>query len=243
MYSFVSSGGWEGQANFKMSFLSGGAIELGQHLFKLATNGLYAKFCYCVHCPLWCEVMTGSTIFHLKNNLSIQKDITSFQMVGISDLLGIWFIQARTCGFFLSLVGKNGTCVWVNTSSSTYLWKFHFIFVERPFFPPFLFQLLVQLLSKMVAPLTAILHPVWWTAMAHLHLPPPAMHIHPRVSRMDSTRVLPLLLGTWDAPTQLPLQVEHLQFDICLSDFSEAKYQDFICVQMVNLTIKKILNL
>nr|XP_020480597.1 postacrosomal sheath WW domain-binding protein [Monopterus albus] len=31
-------GGWEGQAHFKMSFLSGGAIELGQHLFKLATN-------------------------------------------------------------------------------------------------------------------------------------------------------------------------------------------------------------
>lgn len=31
-------GGWEGQAGFKMSFPSGGAIELGQHLFKLATN-------------------------------------------------------------------------------------------------------------------------------------------------------------------------------------------------------------
>lgn len=36
----VYSGGWEGQANFKMSFPSGGAIEVGQHLFKLATNGL-----------------------------------------------------------------------------------------------------------------------------------------------------------------------------------------------------------
>ncbi|XP_008328542.1 postacrosomal sheath WW domain-binding protein [Cynoglossus semilaevis] len=31
-------GGWEAQANFKMSFPSGGAIEMGQHLFKLATN-------------------------------------------------------------------------------------------------------------------------------------------------------------------------------------------------------------
>ncbi|XP_063079921.1 postacrosomal sheath WW domain-binding protein [Engraulis encrasicolus] len=31
-------GGWEGKADFKMSFPSGGAIELGQHLFKLATN-------------------------------------------------------------------------------------------------------------------------------------------------------------------------------------------------------------
>ncbi|CAL8265545.1 postacrosomal sheath WW domain-binding protein [Gadus morhua] len=31
-------GGWEGRASFKMSFTSGGAIELGQHLFKLATN-------------------------------------------------------------------------------------------------------------------------------------------------------------------------------------------------------------
>uniref|UniRef100_A0AAQ6IN97 GRAM domain-containing protein n=1 Tax=Anabas testudineus TaxID=64144 RepID=A0AAQ6IN97_ANATE len=31
-------GGWEGQAHFKMSFPSGGAIEVGQHLFKLATN-------------------------------------------------------------------------------------------------------------------------------------------------------------------------------------------------------------
>ncbi|CAL8273978.1 unnamed protein product [Lota lota] len=31
-------GGWEGSASFKMSFTSGGAIELGQHLFKLATN-------------------------------------------------------------------------------------------------------------------------------------------------------------------------------------------------------------
>ncbi|KAL7829935.1 hypothetical protein AOLI_G00308200 [Acnodon oligacanthus] len=31
-------GGWEGQANFKLSFPSGGAIELGQHLFKLASN-------------------------------------------------------------------------------------------------------------------------------------------------------------------------------------------------------------
>lgn len=37
--SLSLSGGWEGQANFKMSFPSGGAIELGQHLFKLATNG------------------------------------------------------------------------------------------------------------------------------------------------------------------------------------------------------------
>ncbi|XP_035380732.1 postacrosomal sheath WW domain-binding protein isoform X2 [Electrophorus electricus] len=36
-----AGGGWEGQACFKMSFLSGGAIELGQHLFKLATNGIY----------------------------------------------------------------------------------------------------------------------------------------------------------------------------------------------------------
>ncbi|XP_016318670.1 WW domain-binding protein 2-like [Sinocyclocheilus anshuiensis] len=33
-----AGGGWEGQANFKMSFPSGGAIELGQHIFKLATN-------------------------------------------------------------------------------------------------------------------------------------------------------------------------------------------------------------
>ncbi|XP_056143445.1 postacrosomal sheath WW domain-binding protein [Lampris incognitus] len=31
-------GGWEGQANFKLSFTSGGAIELGQHFVKLATN-------------------------------------------------------------------------------------------------------------------------------------------------------------------------------------------------------------
>lgn len=31
-------GGWEGQAHFKMCFPSGGAIDLGQHLFKLATN-------------------------------------------------------------------------------------------------------------------------------------------------------------------------------------------------------------
>lgn len=36
-------GGWEGHANFKMSFPSGGAIELGQHLFKLATNASRAK--------------------------------------------------------------------------------------------------------------------------------------------------------------------------------------------------------
>uniref|UniRef100_A0A3Q2P052 WBP2 N-terminal like n=1 Tax=Fundulus heteroclitus TaxID=8078 RepID=A0A3Q2P052_FUNHE len=33
-----ADGGWEGQAQFKMSFPSGGAIEVGQHLFKLATN-------------------------------------------------------------------------------------------------------------------------------------------------------------------------------------------------------------
>lgn len=38
--TLASSGGWEGEANFKMSFLNGGAIEVGQHLFKLATNGL-----------------------------------------------------------------------------------------------------------------------------------------------------------------------------------------------------------
>ncbi|XP_031683464.1 WW domain-binding protein 2-like [Oncorhynchus kisutch] len=36
--SAEAGGGWEGQASFKMSFSSGGAIELGQHLFKLATN-------------------------------------------------------------------------------------------------------------------------------------------------------------------------------------------------------------
>ncbi|XP_004071855.1 postacrosomal sheath WW domain-binding protein [Oryzias latipes] len=35
-------GYWEGQANFKMSFPSGGAIEVGQHLFKLATNASQA---------------------------------------------------------------------------------------------------------------------------------------------------------------------------------------------------------
>ncbi|KAF7686535.1 hypothetical protein HF521_015897 [Silurus meridionalis] len=33
-----AGGGWEGQANFKLSFPNGGAIELGQHLFKLASN-------------------------------------------------------------------------------------------------------------------------------------------------------------------------------------------------------------
>ncbi|XP_029945615.1 postacrosomal sheath WW domain-binding protein [Salarias fasciatus] len=31
-------GGWEGQAHFKLTFTSGGAIEVGQQLFKLATN-------------------------------------------------------------------------------------------------------------------------------------------------------------------------------------------------------------
>ncbi|XP_066563468.1 postacrosomal sheath WW domain-binding protein [Amia ocellicauda] len=31
-------GGWEGQASFKMSFASGGAIEFGQLMFKVATN-------------------------------------------------------------------------------------------------------------------------------------------------------------------------------------------------------------
>ncbi|KAK5885399.1 hypothetical protein CesoFtcFv8_019108 [Champsocephalus esox] len=36
--SAEAGGGWEGQASFKMSFPSGGAIEVGQHLFKLATN-------------------------------------------------------------------------------------------------------------------------------------------------------------------------------------------------------------
>ncbi|XP_067088783.1 postacrosomal sheath WW domain-binding protein [Osmerus mordax] len=36
--SAETGGGWEGQATFKMSFTSGGAIELGQELFKLATN-------------------------------------------------------------------------------------------------------------------------------------------------------------------------------------------------------------
>ncbi|XP_030649571.1 postacrosomal sheath WW domain-binding protein [Chanos chanos] len=36
--SAEAGGGWEGKATFKMSFNSGGAIELGQHLFKLATN-------------------------------------------------------------------------------------------------------------------------------------------------------------------------------------------------------------
>lgn len=41
----VYSGGWEGQAHFKMSFPSGGAIEVGQHIFKLATNGLYSRKC------------------------------------------------------------------------------------------------------------------------------------------------------------------------------------------------------
>uniref|UniRef100_A0A8C7Z3N6 WBP2 N-terminal like n=1 Tax=Oryzias sinensis TaxID=183150 RepID=A0A8C7Z3N6_9TELE len=35
-------GYWEGQATFKMSFPSGGAIEVGQHLFKLATNASQA---------------------------------------------------------------------------------------------------------------------------------------------------------------------------------------------------------
>ncbi|KAG7491471.1 hypothetical protein MATL_G00004790 [Megalops atlanticus] len=31
-------GGWEGKANFKIAFLSGGAIDFGQYLFKVATN-------------------------------------------------------------------------------------------------------------------------------------------------------------------------------------------------------------
>lgn len=54
MHLFVSSGGWEGQAHFKMSFPSGGAIELGQHLFKLATNGWCSScmnlLCYSAKC-------------------------------------------------------------------------------------------------------------------------------------------------------------------------------------------------
>lgn len=43
MGSLISSGGWEGQAHFKMTFLHGGAIELGQHLFKLASNGEFVR--------------------------------------------------------------------------------------------------------------------------------------------------------------------------------------------------------
>lgn len=43
LISFILSGGWEGQAQFKMSFLHGGAIELGQHLFKLASNGKFMQ--------------------------------------------------------------------------------------------------------------------------------------------------------------------------------------------------------
>lgn len=39
----ILSGGWEGQAQFKMTFLHGGAIELGQHLFKLASNGEFMQ--------------------------------------------------------------------------------------------------------------------------------------------------------------------------------------------------------
>ncbi|XP_020782879.1 postacrosomal sheath WW domain-binding protein [Boleophthalmus pectinirostris] len=31
-------GGWDGTAQFKMTFMSGGAIDFGQYLFKLATN-------------------------------------------------------------------------------------------------------------------------------------------------------------------------------------------------------------
>ncbi|XP_056608907.1 postacrosomal sheath WW domain-binding protein [Triplophysa dalaica] len=41
-----AGGGWEGQANFKMCFPSGGAIELGQHLFKLASNASRAPVSY-----------------------------------------------------------------------------------------------------------------------------------------------------------------------------------------------------
>ncbi|XP_039621588.1 postacrosomal sheath WW domain-binding protein isoform X2 [Polypterus senegalus] len=36
-----AGGGWEGQAAFKMSFSSGGAIEFGQLMFKMATNGAF----------------------------------------------------------------------------------------------------------------------------------------------------------------------------------------------------------
>uniref|UniRef100_A0A3B4A3Z5 GRAM domain-containing protein n=1 Tax=Periophthalmus magnuspinnatus TaxID=409849 RepID=A0A3B4A3Z5_9GOBI len=36
-------GGWEGTAQFKMTFMSGGAIDFGQYLFKLATNGKFLK--------------------------------------------------------------------------------------------------------------------------------------------------------------------------------------------------------
>lgn len=48
-YSLAMPGGWEGKADFKMSFLNGGAIEVGEHLFKLATNGSYAQVLQCCH--------------------------------------------------------------------------------------------------------------------------------------------------------------------------------------------------
>lgn len=59
---------------------------------------------------------------------------------------------------------------------------------------------------------TAILHLVWWTATAHLQLPPPAMPTHPLVNRMGSIRVLLLLLqqlAIWAITIRLLLQVEH----------------------------------
>lgn len=61
----------------------------------------------------------------------------------------------------------------------------------------------------------AILHLVWWTAMAHLPLPPPAMPTHHLVNRMGSTRVLLLLLlqlATWAITIQPPQQVDSFTF-------------------------------
>ncbi|KAG8556418.1 hypothetical protein GDO81_018067, partial [Engystomops pustulosus] len=42
--SSEANGGWEGQASFKLTFNSGGAIEFGQQMFKLATNGMLFFF-------------------------------------------------------------------------------------------------------------------------------------------------------------------------------------------------------
>lgn len=78
---------------------------------------------------------------------------------------------------------------------------------ERPF-SPVVFQLLVLLLPRMALPLSAIPHPEWWMATAHLLLLPVAILTHPLRSRMDSTRGLPLLLATWAMPIHQLLQVQ-----------------------------------
>lgn len=85
------SGGWEGSATFKMSFSAGGAIEFGQRMLQVASQGMEVWGCLPEFCGFRspCLKLALKTTFSTSNEQQVYWDDTCCSAKELSKFVGV----------------------------------------------------------------------------------------------------------------------------------------------------------